>query len=78
MPVVSIGGCSLKRTCCNYRLSSQLQHIHVFFHFGAVDVDTHQQLHLTEKLELFDKFALTAPQVDHLKGGVVGGSIRKN
>lgn len=49
----------------------------MFFHFGAVDVDPHQQFHLTVKLEFFEKFALTAPQVDHLKGGG-RGSIRKN
>lgn len=77
MTVVSIGWCSLKLTCCIYRLSLQLQHIHVFFHSGAVDVDPHQQFHLTVKLEFFEEFALTAPQVDHLKGGV-GGSIRTN
>lgn len=53
MTVVSIGWCSLKLTCCNYRLSSQLQHIHVFYYFGAVDVDPHQQFYLTVKLEFF-------------------------
>lgn len=44
----------------------------MFFHFGTVDVDPRQQFHLTVKLQFFEKFALTTPQVDHLKGNTTG------
>lgn len=51
---------------------SIVQHIHVFFHFGTVDVYPHQQFQLTVKLQFFEKLALTAPQVDHLKRNMTG------
>lgn len=65
MAVVSVGLLSL-----NVGIISTVEHRHVFFHLGAVDVDPNQQSHLTVKLQFFEKLALTAPQVDHLKSEI--------